>query len=106
MKDCISIIIKELDRLEIISQLECDNTTQQQAADYLNLTTRQVRRLLNNYKSQGDMGLIPQKRGVPGNHKLKESFKKLVLELIQKHYAPTNPTFAHKKIVVIVLFSI
>lgn len=98
MKECISMSIKELDRLEIISQLECDNITQQQAADYLNLTTRQVRRLLNNYKSQGAIGLISQKRGAPGNHKLKESLKKLVLELIKKHYAPTNPTFAHEKI--------
>ncbi|MEI8301416.1 MAG: hypothetical protein WCG10_07425 [Chlamydiota bacterium] len=58
MKECISMIIKELDRLENISQLECDNITQQQAADYLSLTNRQVRRILNNYKSQGAMGLI------------------------------------------------
>ncbi len=40
MKERISMSIKELDRLEVISQLECNKITQQQAADYLNLTSR------------------------------------------------------------------
>jgi hypothetical protein len=99
IQEFICMSIKELNCLEVISQLECDNINQQEAADFFSLKTRQVRRLLNKYRLYGPIGLISQKRGGPGNHKLKGSFKKLVLALINKHLkTPTNPTFAHEKI--------
>ena len=46
MKNCISMIIKELDRLEVLSEIEKGLINQQEAAKTLGLTDRQVRRLI------------------------------------------------------------
>ena len=90
--------IKELDRAEVISQLDHNTITQLEAANILGLTDRQVRRLQKKYRLQGALGLISKKRGGLGNHKLKQSLKGLVLGLIQERYLPCNPTFAYEKI--------
>lgn len=91
--------IKELDRMEVVSQLHQGMITQLEAANILGLTDRQIRRLLKSYRQQGAIGLISKKRGLPGNHKLKQSLKDLVLGLVKTLYSPCNPTFAHEKIV-------
>jgi len=98
MEDCISMSIKELNYLEIISSVDKKSLTQTQAAESLSLTNRQIRRLLKRYRIQGPIGLISKKRGATGNHRLKTSLKELVLSLINTHYHPTNPTFAFEKL--------
>ncbi|WP_411705949.1 helix-turn-helix domain-containing protein [Edaphovirga cremea] len=58
---------KELDRIPVLQQL-CDKClTQSRAAKLLNLSVRQVQRLLNRYQSDGAAGLSSQKRGKPAN---------------------------------------
>jgi transposase len=98
MEEHISMTIKELDRLEVISTLNRGEISQAEASETLGITIRQVRRLLKKYRSKGAVGLISKKKGAPGNHRLSEALKELSLDLIRTLYMPTNPTFAHEKL--------
>jgi hypothetical protein len=66
---------KELDRMEIFSQLLQKRLTQKQAADILQISDRHVRRLFHAYKKLGAMGVLSRKRGRRSNHQLPQSVK-------------------------------
>jgi transposase len=90
--------IKEIERTEILMQLEQGSLTQTQAADILSITTRQVRRLQRKYEENGPAALVSRKRGGPGNHRLPAGAKELALAFIQEQYSDFGPTLAHEKI--------
>lgn len=90
--------IKEIERTEILIQLDQRSLTQTQAADILAITPRQVRRLLRKYQKHGPTALVSRKRGAPGNHQLPVGAKELVLALIEEQYSDFGPTLAHEKI--------
>ena len=61
---------KELTRKEIMGRLEEKRLKQKEAAAILNISERQVRRLLKRYRLLGAEGLISRHRGKPGNHQI------------------------------------
>jgi len=89
---------KELCRVEIIQKLVERRFTEKDAATLLHISVRQIRRLKRAYNDHGPEGLITQKRGRPGNHKLPDSIKVLSLSLIKANYADFRPTFAAEKL--------
>jgi predicted ArsR family transcriptional regulator len=76
--------IEEIKRTSVFSKLQAKALTQQQAADDLGITTRQVRRLFKSYKKQGPITLVSKKRGRPSNHQLANGVQELVLAIIQE----------------------
>ncbi|MGY8619538.1 helix-turn-helix domain-containing protein [Pantoea agglomerans] len=59
---------KELDRIPVLL-LQCDKQlTQSRAAKLLDLSIRQVQRLLSRYQTDGATGLSSQKSGKPANN--------------------------------------
>lgn len=98
MNEVISMSIKELDRLKILDQLEKKLIKQGQAADFLGVSTRQIRRLIKAYKAHGAIGIISKKRGKPGNRQLPKSIKDLALNLIEANYADFGPSLAQEKL--------
>jgi transposase len=94
----ISMSTKELRKVEVIGKLAQKVINQEQAAQDLGVSDRQIRRLLKKYRKSGASGLISQKRGRPSNHQLPKSTKELTLALIQKHYCDFGPTLAHEKV--------
>lgn len=98
MERIIAMSTKELERAELFSKIRQKTLTQNQAAEIMGISTRQVRRLFAEYKKIGSLALISKKRGKPSNHQLPEGLKELVLALIKKHYPDFGPTFAHEKI--------
>ena len=99
MERTITMSTKELSRAELFSKLKQKFINQQQVADILGISLRQVRRLFRDYKKIGVKALISKKRGRVSNHQLPAGTKALVLALIQEHYADFGPTLAHEKIV-------
>lgn len=99
MERIITVSTKELSRAEVFSKLRQKTISQLQAADILNITTRQVRRLFKEYKKFGAIALISKKRGKASNHRLSDGLKELVLSIIKERYSDFAPTFAHEKIV-------
>src|SRR5580692_1822021 len=99
MERTILMSIEEIKRTSVFSKLQAKALTQQEAADDLGITTRQVRRLFKVYKKHGAIALVSKKRGRPSNHQLLGGVKELVLAIIQEKYPDFGPTLAHEKIV-------
>ena len=95
---CITMSQKELSRLEIISKVIDKRLTQYQAAKHLNLSRRQICRLIDAYKANGAKGLVSKKRDQPSNRRYPDYFREYVLEIIRSHYADFGPTLACEKL--------
>jgi transposase len=98
-KELISMTSKELTRLEIIQKVKEKRLKQYQAAEYLNLSLVQVKRLCKQYKKEGAKGLVSKKRGSRGNHRLPDELKQKALDLIWDKYPDFGPTLAQEKLI-------
>ena len=98
MGDILIMSKKELTRLEIIQQLQKRELRQNKAAEMLNLSTRQIKRLLARYRTNGFDGLTSKKRGKPSNHQLPGPLKQIVKDLIRQKYPDFGPTLAWEKL--------
>lgn len=90
---------KELTRLEVMQRLKEKRLSQAEASGMLGISVRQVKRLYAAYRKSGAKGLVSQRRGKPGNHRLDEMVKQQARDLIYAHYTDFGPTLAHEKLV-------
>jgi hypothetical protein len=81
------------------SKLSEKRMRQKEGSVILDLSTRQVKRLLKNYREQGAKGLISKQRGRKSNNRLTEEVKEKVLDLLKSKYKGFGPTLAHEKLV-------
>lgn len=98
MKGVISMSMNELNRVEIIKKVLEKSLNQSEAANILNVSNRQIRRMVRQYKDNGVKGLISKKRGSLSNHKLPAGLKELAIGLIEDNYSDFGPTFAQEKL--------
>ena len=96
--ETITMSMREFDRVKVIQSVIDGNLKPMQAAQRLELTTRQVHRLVNRYRSEGAGGLISRKRDRPGNRQLTPGLAKRVLTIIRDRYADFGPTLACEKL--------
>lgn len=83
------------DRLVTLKKAKKRLITQKQAAEELELSVRQVKRLLYALKKRGDKAVVHALRGKPSNHKIAESTKARALEILSLPvYAGFGPTLA------------
>ena len=92
---------KELDRLNVIKQVETKVITQIEAANLLGVTTRQVRNLQSKYRAQGPAGLISKHRGKVSNNHIGDIVRQQIADIIRTEYAGFKPTLAHEKLVAV-----
>ena len=97
-KGIISMSIKELKRLHIIQKINERAIKQKKAAELLDLSTRQVRRILHEFRSEGAGGLVHKARGRSSNRKHPQRFKTKVLRLYETQYLGFGPTLACEKL--------
>ncbi|HET8669924.1 MAG TPA: ISNCY family transposase [Candidatus Saccharimonadales bacterium] len=90
---------KELSRLEVMQRLSKKQMRQKEAGRILDLSTRQIKRLLRAYRAKGAAGLVSKQRGRRGNNRLPEEIKKRALNLLKTKYKGFGPTLAHEKLV-------
>jgi transposase len=90
---------KELNRLEVMQRLSERRMSQKEAGRILDLSTRQIKRLLRAYRQQGAAGLVSKHRGRKGNNCLSEAVKRSALNLLKTKYKGFGPTLAHEKLV-------
>ena len=83
---------KELHRLPVIQAVIEKRLRRRDAASQLDLTERQVQRLMNRYRESGAAGLTDARRGKPGTHRIDESLRHHILTLLRENYVG----FAHK----------
>jgi transposase len=94
----ITMSMRELDRLKVVQAVVDGNLKPMQAAQRLNLTARQIQRLVNRYRAEGAAGLISRKRSRPSNRQLAPGLAQLALTIIRARYADFGPTLACEKL--------
>ncbi len=97
-KDIFRMSQKELNRVSIIVNVLKKEITQKKAADILDLSDRQIRRLIKRVKEEGNKGLIHRSRGMQGHRAILGEVKAKVLELYEERYKGFGPTFATEKL--------
>ena len=89
---------KEIQRLAVLQDVRDQRITQVRAAEILNLSTRQITRLLQKLKQGGGSGLTHASRGQPGHRRHDEAVKSECLSIISEHLLGFGPTLAHEKL--------
>ena len=97
-KDIIRMSVKELSRIKTIHSVFEEEITQKKAADILDLSDRQIRRIVERVGEEGNKGFIHKSRGRHGHRAMPEDVKAKVLELYQERYKGFGPTFATEKL--------
>ena len=83
---------KECDRLQIIKELAKNNMTHKEAADLLEMSERNLYRILSRYNQQGDRAVIHRLRGCSSNRGYPDAVKKDIFALHQALYSDYGPT--------------
>jgi len=90
---------EEIDRAGVIKQVESKKLSQIEGAKQLLISTRQMRRLQQNYREHGNEGLLSKHRGKVSNNSLKAAVKREIAELVKERYVDFGPTLAQEKLV-------
>jgi transposase len=99
MDELLQMSAKELSQLEVMQRLTQKRMSQEEAGRILNLSTRQIKRLLKAYRERGAAGLVSKHRGRRANNRLSEDVKRKALNLLKTKYQGFGPTLAHEKLV-------
>ena len=90
---------RERDRLKVLHEVHAGHITQRAAADRLQRSTRQVRRLQRRVQAEGDRGVVHRLRGRPSNRKIDERQQRQMLRELRKPcYAGFGPTLAAEQL--------
>jgi transposase len=89
---------KQRDRLKVLEQLKQRQISQRQAAQWLGLSARQVRRLERRYAAQGDCGLMHRGRGKPSNRRIGAEREAQAKQWLKAVYHDFGPTLAAEKL--------
>lgn len=97
-KEPITLSHQELARLSLVESIIAKRYTQSQVAMQLNLSVRQVKRLVRSYRLHGAVGLQSKHRGKRANNAISDAVRQQAITLIEQQYSDFSPTFAHQKL--------
>lgn len=96
--EVITVSMRELDRLRIVQAVVDGILRPGLAAERLQLSDRQLRRLVVSYRQEGTSGLISRRRGRAGNNQLPPGVAERVVKLVRERYVDFGPTLACEKL--------
>ena len=85
---------RELNRIEVLSQVTQNRMTATAAANALGLSRRQVHRLLKTFQTDGAAAIRHKARGRRSNHQIDPSIRDFAVTLVKENYADFGPTLA------------
>lgn len=88
----------EINRFKVLTDVQEKRLRQVDAADILNVSTRHVRRLLNQLATYGTKSLAHAARGRPSNRRYDDNFRSEVLKIVREQYFDFSPTFTLEKL--------
>ncbi len=97
-EDMIMIRPEELKRYQIVGKVFDKSINQQEAAEILELSDRQIRRIVRRVRKDGERGVIHQSRGCKGRRTINEAVRERILELYRERYNGFGPTLASEKL--------
>lgn len=90
---------KEWDRNHIFEKVQLKMIKLTKAAEMLDISYRQAKRLWKTFKLKGKEGLISKARGKKSNRAIKEERKKEILSIITDTYLGCKPLFVAEKLI-------
>jgi hypothetical protein len=94
----IAMSARDLQRIEILSKVIAGRMTLVSAAHVLDLSTRQVRRLLERIKTDGAASIRHKAIGRPSNNQISGEVRDYAVTLVRERYADFGPTLAAEKL--------
>jgi transposase len=94
MAEAVAMSLKEADRYAVIVQVIERTMAQADAAAWLNVSVRQVKRLVRRIRQDGPKGAVSKRWGVPSNARIAASVRERFVALVGEHYADFGPTLA------------
>ena len=91
-EDLLRMKPREIKRLHLIHQALEKKISQQEAAEVAGLSPRQMRRLMERVRQEGDRGILHRQRGRPSNRRIGERIRQKVRQLYEQHYGDFGPT--------------
>ena len=85
---------RERDRLVVLKKAEKKLITQRQAAVELQVSERQIRRLLVRLREAGDRAVVHGLRQRPSNRRLSEKIRESAVRILSQNYRDFGPTLA------------
>lgn len=79
-------------RVKVLERVLCKEITQKEAAEVLEVSERQIRRLLQRYEQEGPSGLLHRSRNKPSNAALKPDLKARLIELLSDRFLNWGPS--------------
>jgi transposase len=89
---------RELNRIEVLSQVLQGRMSAVTAADVLALSRRQVHRLLKRFGADGAAAIRHQARGRASNNRIDPTIREAAMSLVRDRYADFGPTLAAEKL--------
>ncbi|MDI7861956.1 ISNCY family transposase [Rhizobiaceae bacterium n13] len=89
---------RDLQRIEVLSKVTAGRMTLVSAAHVLNLSTRQVRRLLNRMSAGGAASIRHKAIGRPSNNRICDGVRDYAMAIVRERYVDFGPTLAAEKL--------
>ena len=89
---------RELNRVEVLSQISQGRITATTAANVLGLSRRQVHRLLKAFQAHGPAAIRHKSRGRASNNRIDPAVREFAVTLVRENYIDFGPTFAAEKL--------
>lgn len=98
MKELLLMSRKEVDRVSVLDEVIARKLKQGDAGRKLEISTRQLRRILKDYRRDGPSALIHKLRGKASNNKTPRELLDQAIELVREKYWDFGPTLAAEKL--------
>ena len=85
---------RELNRIEVLAQVDDGRLSVQNGANMLDITKRQMFRLLKTYRTDGAAAIRHKARGKAPNNKIHHAKRDYAVALVKENYADFGPTLA------------
>lgn len=89
---------RDLQRIEILSKVVAGHMTMVSAAHVLDLSERQVRRLLERMRTDGAASIRHKAIGRPSNNRINDGIRDYAVALVRERYTDFGPTLATEKL--------
>lgn len=97
-KEVLKVTNAELRKLKVIEQVIEKRIKRRKAARLLEISVRQVIRLVKRVRAEGAKGIVHRLRGRASNRRHEEKHKEKILVLCRKKYEGFGPTLAQEKL--------
>jgi transposase len=89
---------EERDRSHVVREVLEHRLSQREAAERLDLSVRQLKRLVRCWKQDGDAGLVSRQRGRASHNRLAPDLQERIAGLLRDKYPDFGPTLAAEKL--------